>query len=120
MFGGVTPESFATFDVAFFTLLLVTAGGPDPALPISVVVSSAAFSSGCMRAQCGAGEPWPEALPRLKEDGSASWRVMSFCGCYIVVSTWLVLQVLPEQRCHRDYGQAIFRLTDASFMPTEG
>ena len=70
-FGAVVPESFATFDVAFFTLLLVTAG-----------------------------EPWPDALPRLNPDGSANWVVMAFCGCYIIVSTWLVLQV-PRPRRRR-------------------
>ena len=64
IFGGLAPDFFATFDVAFFTLLLVTAG-----------------------------EPWPDALPRLNSDGTANWTVMVFCGCYIIISTWLVLQV---------------------------
>ena len=64
VFDGAAPEYFASFDVAFFTLLLVTAG-----------------------------EPWPDALPRLNEDGTANWRVMVFCGSYIIVSIWLVLQV---------------------------
>ena len=63
-FGGAAPGYFGTFDVAFFTLLLVTAG-----------------------------DPWPEAMPRLNEDGSANWPAMAYCACYIIVSTWLILQV---------------------------
>ena len=63
LFGAAAPDAFATFDLAFFTLLFVTAG-----------------------------EPWPDSLSRLHEDGTANWTVLSFCGCYIIVSTWLILQ----------------------------
>jgi hypothetical protein len=52
------------FNVAFYTLFLVTAG-----------------------------EPWPEALPRRLEDGSSNWAVALFTTCYTIVTIWLVLQV---------------------------
>jgi hypothetical protein len=64
IFGEAVPESFATFDISLFTLFLVTAG-----------------------------EPWPEAMPRLNEDGTANWVVSLFCTAYTIVTFWLVLQV---------------------------
>jgi hypothetical protein len=63
LFGAACPHDFATFDLAFFTLLFVTAG-----------------------------EPWPHTLHRVHEDGTADWNVLAFCGCYLIVTTWLVLQ----------------------------
>ena len=66
VFGEAVPEYFSAFDVSFFTLFLITAG-----------------------------EPWPEAMPRRHEDGSANYVVMAFVGCYTVVTFWLILQVGP-------------------------
>jgi hypothetical protein len=49
LFGRLVPESFAAFDLAFFTLFRVTAG-----------------------------EPWPEAVKLAGEDGMADWSVAAF------------------------------------------
>ncbi len=64
LLGETMPDYFGTFDVAAFTLFSVTGG-----------------------------EPWPESLPRLNDDGSANWVVMLFCAIYFVITTWLILQV---------------------------
>ena len=64
LLGEAMPDYFGTFDVAAFTLFSVTGG-----------------------------EPWPETLPRLNEDGTANWAVMLFCAIYFVITTWLILQV---------------------------
>ena len=66
MFGEELPGQFGSFDVSLFTLFLVTAG-----------------------------EPWPEGLPRLREDGSANGVVMLFCAVYTITTYWLILQVGP-------------------------
>ncbi len=65
LLGETMPDYFGTFDVAMFSLFSVTGG-----------------------------EPWPESLPRLNEDGTANWGVMLFCSGYFVITTWLILQVL--------------------------
>ncbi len=65
LLGETMPDYFGTFDVAMFSLFSVTGG-----------------------------EPWPETLPRLNEDGTANWGVMLFCAAYFVITTWLILQVL--------------------------
>ncbi len=64
LLGETMPDYFGTFDVAMFSLFSVTGG-----------------------------EPWPETLPRLNEDGTANWGVMLFCSGYFVITTWLILQV---------------------------
>ncbi len=66
LLGEAMPDYFGTFDVAAFSLFSVTGG-----------------------------EPWPESLPRLNEDGTANWGVMLFCAVYFVITTWLILQVNP-------------------------
>ncbi len=65
LLGETMPDYFGTFDVAMFSLFSVTGG-----------------------------EPWPESLPRLNEDGTANWGVMLFCSGYFVITTWIILQVL--------------------------
>ena len=62
--GETVPEYFEVFNVAFYTLFLVTAG-----------------------------EPWPEALPRRNEDGSSNWAVALFTTFYTIITIWLMLQV---------------------------
>ncbi len=68
LLGEQMPDYFGTFDVAMFTLFSVTGG-----------------------------EPWPESLPRLNEDGTANGVVMLFCSAYFVITTWLILQVASEE-----------------------
>ena len=69
LLGETMPDYFGTFDVAMFSLFSVTGG-----------------------------EPWPESLPRLNEDGTANWGVMLFCSVYFVITTWLILQVRKAPR----------------------
>ena len=64
MFSGVAPDNFAVFDRAFLTLFYVTGG-----------------------------DPWPDALPKFNEDGSANWVVAAFIMAYTVVEIWVILQV---------------------------
>ena len=63
-FGDVAPDYFDVFNVAFYTLFLVTAG-----------------------------EPWPDALPRRNPDGSSNWPVALFTSFYTIITIWLMLQV---------------------------
>ena len=37
-------------------------------------------------------------LPRVDEHGSANWIVVIFCGVYIILSSWLILQVSANTR----------------------
>ena len=46
------------------------------------------------------GDPWPEALPRANEDGSANWAVASFVMVYTVVVVWVMLEVVFPRRDH--------------------
>ena len=39
------------------------------------------------------GDPWPEALPRANEDGSANWAVAGFVMVYTVAVVWVMLEV---------------------------
>ena len=70
LFGSVAPDNFAVFDRAFVTLFYVTGG-----------------------------EPWPEALPKFNEDGSANWIVAAFIMGYTMIEIWVILQVLAQEWC---------------------
>ena len=63
-FGAVAPDNFATFDSAFVTLFYVTGG-----------------------------DPWPDALPKFNEDGSANWIVAAYIMAYTMIEIWVILQV---------------------------
>mmetsp|Transcript_49787 Transcript_49787/g.130995 ORF Transcript_49787/g.130995 Transcript_49787/m.130995 type:complete len:431 (+) Transcript_49787:34-1326(+) len=64
MFGSEYQDQFAMFDLAFVTLFFVTAG-----------------------------EPWPESVRELTEDGRVHWPMMTFCFVYTVATYWIFLQV---------------------------
>mmetsp|Transcript_52853 Transcript_52853/g.139104 ORF Transcript_52853/g.139104 Transcript_52853/m.139104 type:complete len:648 (+) Transcript_52853:92-2035(+) len=64
VFGERYPEHFGMFDVAFVTLFFVTAG-----------------------------EPWPDEVRELTEDGKVRWSMMSFCFIYTIGTFWIFLQV---------------------------
>jgi hypothetical protein len=66
LFGEVDPEHFEVFDKAFITLFFVTAG-----------------------------DPWPETLPKLREDGSADWVTASYVIIFTVIVVWIFVEVLP-------------------------
>jgi len=63
-FGERYPEQFAVFDTAFVTLFFVTAG-----------------------------EPWPEQIRELTEEGNVRWSMMGFCFVYTIGTYWIFLQV---------------------------
>ena len=66
LFGGVDPEHFEVFDKAFITLFFVTAG-----------------------------DPWPETLPKLREDGSADWVTAGYVIIFTVTVVWIFVEVVP-------------------------
>ena len=66
LFSSVAPDNFAVFDRAFLTLFYVTGG-----------------------------DPWPDALPKFNEDGTANWVVAAFIMGYTMIEIWVILQVGP-------------------------
>ena len=64
LFSTVAPDNFAVFDRAFLTLFYVTGG-----------------------------DPWPDALPKFNEDGSANWIVAAYIMGYTMIEIWVILQV---------------------------
>jgi hypothetical protein len=64
LFGAVDPEHFEVFDKAFITLFFVTAG-----------------------------DPWPESLPKLREDGSADWVTAGYVIIFTVTVVWIFVEV---------------------------
>ena len=64
LFSSLAPDNFAVFDRAFLTLFYVTGG-----------------------------DPWPDALPKFNEDGSANWIVAAYIMCYTMLEVWVILQV---------------------------
>ena len=64
MFSNVAPDNFGVFDAAFLTLFYVTGG-----------------------------DPWPDALPKFNEDGSANWIVAAYIMAYTMIEIWVILQV---------------------------
>ena len=64
LFSSTAPDNFAVFDRAFLTLFYVTGG-----------------------------DPWPDALPKFNEDGTANWIVAGYIMCYTIVEIWVILQV---------------------------
>ncbi len=64
LFGGVDPEHFEVFDKAFITLFFVTAG-----------------------------DPWPDTLPKLREDGSADWVTAGYVIVFTVTVVWIFVEV---------------------------
>ena len=63
LFSSVAPDNFAVFDRAFLTLFYVTGG-----------------------------DPWPDALPKFNEDGSANWIVAAYIMAYTMIEIWVILQ----------------------------
>ena len=64
-FGGVAPDNFGVFDLAFVTMFRIAGG-----------------------------EPWPwDSLPAQNADGSTNYGVICFFVSYIVLVNWTLLQV---------------------------
>ena len=64
LFGRIAPDDFGVFDKALITLFYVTGG-----------------------------DPWPEALPRVNEDGTANWVVAGFVMVFTIMVVWIILEV---------------------------
>ena len=64
LFGSDAPDNFEVFDKAFVTLFHVTSG-----------------------------DPWPETLPSINEDGTVNWLVTGFVFGYTMIVIWVILQV---------------------------
>ena len=73
MFSNVAPDNFGVFDAAFLTLFYVTGG-----------------------------DPWPDALPKFNEDGSANWIVAAYIMAYTMIEIWVILQVAALQTASED------------------
>ena len=39
-----------------------------------------------------AGDPWPEELPTVREDGSTDWAVAGFMLSFTIIVIWVILQ----------------------------
>ena len=73
MFSNVAPDNFGVFDAAFLTLFYVTGG-----------------------------DPWPDALPKFNEDGSANWVVAAYIMAYTMIEIWVILQVASLETASND------------------
>ena len=73
MFSNVAPDNFGVFDAAFLTLFYVTGG-----------------------------DPWPDALPKFNEDGSANWIVAAYIMAYTMIEIWVILQVASLETASND------------------
>ena len=73
MFSNVAPDNFGVFDAAFLTLFYVTGG-----------------------------DPWPDALPKFNEDGSANWVVAAYIMAYTMIEIWVILQVAARETASND------------------
>ena len=73
MFSNVAPDNFGVFDAAFLTLFYVTGG-----------------------------DPWPDALPKFNEDGSANWIVAAYIMAYTMIEIWVILQVAALETTSKD------------------
>ena len=69
LFGRIAPDDFGVFDKALITLFYVTGG-----------------------------DPWPEALPRVNEDGTANWVVAGFVMVFTIMVVWIILEVQESDR----------------------
>ena len=69
LFGRIAPDDFGVFDKALITLFYVTGG-----------------------------DPWPEALPRVNEDGTANWVVAGFVMTFTIMVVWIILEVKESDR----------------------